>query len=449
MEILEKVEQLKAELDSLRPLDAEVEARIWQKFRLDWNYHSNKLEGNTYSYGETKMLLMKELTAGGKPKRDAEEITGHDQAITFIIDSIKNDEPLTEAFIRHLHKLTLVRPFWAEAKTADGQPTKRLIKVGKYKTEPNHVETQSGEIFYFAEPIETPAKMQELVEWFGDKTKQPETNAVLVAAEFHYGFVRIHPFDDGNGRLARLLMNFVLMKYGYPPVIIKNEDKDNYIAVLEQADFAILKPFVEYVGQNLTKSLELMIRGAKGEEIDEREDLDKELALLQRKFEGMGEKIDLTSHELELSNLYHTWFLPLVTQFLEAGDKFQRFYLRSNADISLDGHLIFRGNAESFSASEGFLERFKISSSASVIYFFHTMSQAELADISFRNQIFLDIFLDEYRLHAISEGKTVFELNGSYDEAVTDSDIAKITSLLAKSHKEFIENRLSDLNNVN
>ena len=122
MEILEKIEQLKAELDILRPLSPEIEARIWQKFRLDWNYHSNKLEGNTYSFGETKMLLLKGLTAGGKPVRDHEEISGHDAAIDFILHSIKTDEPMSEIFVRHLHKLILVRPFLADAKL----PTARL-----------------------------------------------------------------------------------------------------------------------------------------------------------------------------------------------------------------------------------------------------------------------------------------------------------------------------------
>lgn len=262
MEILEKVQQLKSELDALRPPEPETQARIWQKFRLDWNYHSNKLEGNTYSFGETKMLLLKGLTAGGKPVRDHEEISGHDAAINFILDSIKNDEPLSEAFIRHLHKLILVRPFWANAKTSDGNPTKRLNKVGEYKTDPNHVETRTGEIFYFAEPIETPAKMQELVDWFRSKSGTPEANPILLAAEFHYRFVRIHPFDDGNGRLARLLMNFILMKHGFPPVIIKNEDKENYIAVLEQADFNILEPLISYVAANLIVSLNAIIAAA-------------------------------------------------------------------------------------------------------------------------------------------------------------------------------------------
>ena len=350
MDILQKVEQLIAELDNMRPLDVEVEARIMQKLRLDWNYHSNKLEGNTYSYGETRMLLMKELTAGGKPKRDAEEITGHDQAITFIIDSIKVDEPLTEGFIRHLHKLILVRPFWGDAKTADGQPTKRLIKVGEYKTEPNHVEMRSGRKFRFAEPIETPAKMQELVEWFRDKSEQSETNTLLLAAELHYKFVRIHPFDDGNGRLSRLLMNFVLMRSGYPPVIIKNEDKDNYIAVLEQADFNILEPFVNYVAQNLAHSLELMIRGAKGENIEEPEDIDKELTLIEKRLKVAERKIaasrvdDLAKDKEILRRIITRSFEPLANLFCDNARKFGQFYKSSSLRIELNFSPDLQGN---------------------------------------------------------------------------------------------------------
>ena len=339
MEILKKVEQLKQELDALRPLAPAIEDRIMQKLRLDWNYHSNKLEGNTYSFGETKMLLLKGLTAGGKPVRDHEEISGHNEAISVIIEYIKQDEPLTEIFIRQLHTLILVRPFWADAKTAVGDSTKRLIKVGEYKTEPNHVETRTGEMFYFAEPIETPAKMQELVDWFRVKPVSLEANPILIAAEFHYRFVLIHPFDDGNGRLARLLMNFVLMQFGYPPVIIKNEDKDNYIAALDQANFAILDPFVDYVTVNLAHSLEIMIRGALGEDIEEPKDLDRELSLIEKRLEGSQHKISISrandTHKSRdvLLQIVSQSFEPLASLYYEKGKKFGHFYKNANIII--------------------------------------------------------------------------------------------------------------------
>src|SRR5215203_1479217 len=293
MNALEKAEQLKAELDSLRPLDSEAEARIMQKFRLDWNYHSNNLEGNSLTYGETKALILFGITAQGKPLKDHFEITGHNEAINWILEIVKGETVLTESFIRQLHTLLLKESSYKEARTADGKPTRRKIEVGKYKTQPNHVVTVTGEIFYFATPEETPARMHDLIEWFRKETENANANPIILAALFHYRFIRIHPFDDGNGRVARILMNFILMQFGYPPVIIKTEDKQNYYAVLRLADVDELEPFIGYIVQNLVRSLEIMIRGAKGESIEEPDDLDKEIALLERKIRTVGKKIEL------------------------------------------------------------------------------------------------------------------------------------------------------------
>src|SRR6476620_9543803 len=102
LENVSKAERLKNELDSLRPLNGEQEGRIMQKFRLDWNYHSNHLEGNSLTYGETKALILHGITAQGKPLKDHFEITGHDEAIKWIDDVIKEERPLTEHFIREL-----------------------------------------------------------------------------------------------------------------------------------------------------------------------------------------------------------------------------------------------------------------------------------------------------------------------------------------------------------
>ena len=448
MEILEKVEQLKAELDRLRPLDAEVEARIMQKLRLDWNYHSNKLEGNTYSYGETRMLLMKGLTAGGKPVRDHEEITGHDQAITFIIDSIRDKEPLSEIFIRHLHKLILVKPFWADAKTADGQPTKRLIKVGEYKAEPNHVETQSGDIFYFAEPIDTPAKMQELVEWFRDKSEQLETSAVLIAAEFHYRFVRIHPFDDGNGRLARLLMNFVLMRFGYPPVIIKNEDKDNYIAVLEQADFEILQPFVEYIGINLADSLELMIRGATGGDMEEPGDIDKEIAILEKQIRGFGRRIQRPkSPEAVREVLEHSIF-PLAQKFFAEFRVFDKFYLENRALLFIDGVAVVGEYNNAVHDARRTLEDRPSSpiNQVTLRYLSNGFTQDDFGNFQYEANLIVDFELTKYRV-AVSGNQ--WNIEKLYTEQLSAPEIQSLIDAEKQFHLDLIKKKKNDLEGSN
>jgi Fic family protein len=442
MEILEKVEQLKAELDALRPLDADLEALVWQKFRLDWNYHSNKLEGNTYSFGETKMLLLKDRTAGGKPKRDSDEILGHDEAISFILESIKEKEELTEVFIRHLHKMILVKPFWADAKTGDGQPTKRLIKVGEYKTEPNHVETQSGAIFRFAEPIETPAKMQELVEWFRGKVDMADTNVILLAAEFHYRFVRIHPFDDGNGRLARLLMNFVLMKYGLPPVIIKNEDKDNYIAVLEQADFQILEPFVEYVAQNLVRSVEIMIKGAKGEEIEEPDDIDKEIAVLERRIRGFGKKIDVKRSEGIVREILEKSVYPLMQRYFTEFHVFDKFYVESHLKVLING----RVNQEEFENASRFagmnFEGESQINEVRLVYLGNSLNQDAFGTFQYESTITVTFELTKYR--AMVSGNQ-WGFDKLYSEQLSEEEIEKLINAEKKFHLDLIKKKVGDL----
>jgi Fic family protein len=276
---IQKALDLKIELDGYRPLNSELEARIMQKFKLDWNYHSNNLEGNSLTYGETKALILHGITAQGKPLKDHFEITGHNEAIEWVLDIISGNQPMTENFIRQFHEILLKEPYEVDAITPDGQPTKKMIQVGKYKSTPNHVRTKTGEMFYFASVEETPAKMSDLIDWY--RSKRSELNSIVLAAEFHYRFILIHPFDDGNGRVARLLMNFILMENNYPPVIIRTEDKENYFAALRQADAGSIEPFITYITKNLIRSLEIMIAGAKGEDISDTNDALKEFKLLQ------------------------------------------------------------------------------------------------------------------------------------------------------------------------
>jgi Fic family protein len=201
-----------------------------------------------------------------------------------VLDVVKGDMPLSESFIHQLHVLLLKAPYTKKAKTAQGLPTSKTIQVGQYKTTDNHVETVTGEMFYFASALETPAKMAELIAWYAVQQARADVNPILLAAEFHYRFIRIHPFDDGNGRTARILMNFILMLFDYPPAVIKTEDKTNYFAVLQQADAGLLEPFVDYIAENVNRSLSLMIAGAKGETID---DDDEGTA-----FEAMRQRLD-------------------------------------------------------------------------------------------------------------------------------------------------------------
>lgn len=346
-ENLARAAALKAELDSLRPLTAEMEQRIMQKFRLDWNYHSSHIEGNQLTYGETKALILFGHTAQAKPLKDHLEMTGHDEAIKQIEEVIRQERPLTESFIRELHTLILKEPYERPAQTADGIPTVRRIAVGEYKTSPNHVLTRTGEMFYFASPEETAAKMAELMAWYNENVNKEGINAVLFATEFHYRFIRIHPFDDGNGRLARLLMNFILMLKGYPPAIIKTEDKDAYYNALQQADAGNLDFFFNYLCEQLIRSLEIMIKGAKGEDVDEDDDLDKKLALLKQKLDGVADdkEIRMAYNSDTIQYVYKSWLSKLLKGYVFTTQKFNELFLETYHTIQFGEYpflIIFR-----------------------------------------------------------------------------------------------------------
>ena len=164
--------------------------------------------------------------------------------------------------------------------TADGQPTRRKIQVGEYKEHANSVRLQNGEIFHYASVIETPMKMQELMSWYNQQ--KTVLHPVQLAAEFHHKFVLIHPFDDGNGRIARLIVNYMLLRRGYPPIIIKSVDKKNYLLALDKADTGDLAAFIIYIGDQLAWTLDLYISAAKGEAIEEDGDWNKKLELLKK-----------------------------------------------------------------------------------------------------------------------------------------------------------------------
>lgn len=437
---LEKSIILKNELDSLRPLKKEDELRIMQKFRLDWNYHSNNLEGNTLTYGETKALILFGITAQGKPLKDHFEITGHDEAIKWIEEIVKQERPLTENFIRELHKLILKEPYEVDAITPNGEPTKKRIKVGVYKTFPNHVKTKTGEIFRFATPEETPALMNDLINWYRAKVQTKEVNPILLATEFHYKYIRIHPFDDGNGRTARILMNFILMRFGYPPAIIRTEDKENYFAALRQADAGIIEPFIQYISGNLNRSLEIMIKGAKGESIEEPDDLDKEIALLEKRLETVGQPIKISKSKESILEIYDDTISNTAQKFIEKGEKFEKFYKQYKFRI-LTGN-----GGETLSKENALVEsRENISENTNVItiqFAYKTLNQIGLENFMYFSEI---TFSFDYAGYKVKNNADLV-LENLYGKQLTQDEIILLVNTEFRKHKQAIEDKIDEIN---
>ncbi|WP_342645167.1 Fic family protein [Mucilaginibacter sp. CSA2-8R] len=339
VEIFERIDELKNQIDAVRPLPDEIAGKVMQKLRLDWNYNSNAIEGNKLSYGETNALLQHGVTAKGKPLKDHLDIQGHNAAIEFLMQMVQDGRPLTETDIRGLHEVILGEPHKIAAQTADGTPTTKMLTSGEYKKLPNHVKTRTGEIHYYATPEETPAKMNDLMQWYNAAIEDSSIHPIVIAALFHHRFVAIHPFDDGNGRMTRILMNLILMRHGYPVAVIKNDDKDNYYSLLSQADKRDFWPFVEYIAERVENSLSIYIKAINGQDIEDESDIDKELALFRMELRNnvdVKEKKTVENYKSILLNDIQ----PLLSSIVTKANDFTEFFFDYSMSLNLktSGH---------------------------------------------------------------------------------------------------------------
>lgn len=329
---LARIDALKAELDALRPLKAEHEQRLWQKLRLEWNYNSNHIEGNTLTYGETFLLLVHGQTNGGHSMREFEEMKAHDVAVSMVKEWAADDErSLTENDVRSLNEVLLKEPFWKEAITADGQATRIEVIPGQYKKMGNIVRQLDGSLFHYASPEEVPGMMQDLMAWYDSAS---DLHPVQKAAILHHRFIVIHPFGDGNGRTARLLVNYHLMRHGLMPLVVKSADKSNYLHCLKLADAGDLTPFAEYLADAEVWALELAIKAAKGGSIEEPSDVDKEIALFkQHHKETEGPRLEKS--EEVLAKTYRLSLRPLFQRFIEAMIPFEEFFKTTRYHVKI------------------------------------------------------------------------------------------------------------------
>lgn len=290
---MNKIDQLFQEWQSLQPLKEEYQQRLDQKFMLEFNYNSNHIEGNTLTYGQTELLLKYDEVAENAKMKDLEEMKAHNLCLGLIkAESSDNDRPLTEAFVRGLHKTMLREDYTAYTK--EGKPY--TVHAGVYKTRPNSVKTVTGEFFEYASVEETPVLMHDLIEWYNEAEKNIELSPIELASLFHYRYIRIHPFEDGNGRISRLIVNYILAKHGYPMIVVKSDDKTNYLTALHQCDIVVgsvpaigavaeieqITPLVDYLSKCLERALTISIKAAKGDNIEEEDDFAKQLKIIER-----------------------------------------------------------------------------------------------------------------------------------------------------------------------
>jgi excisionase family DNA binding protein len=229
--ILEK----KNRVERHRPLHPDLVKIIGEQVLVEYVHSSNVLEGNTLTLGETETVI-RGMTVGGKTIQEIQEARNHPGAVDYIMGIARGRAPVTEETIRKVHRLLL-----------EGI----LEEPGEYRTGMIAV---PGASFTPPRSAEIPRLLRELVDWLEDNPW--EYSPVELAARFMHRLLTIHPFHDGNGRTARILMNLALLRNGYPTLTnISYRDRKRYLAALGEADLDNPEPLVNFVAMSVEEAL--------------------------------------------------------------------------------------------------------------------------------------------------------------------------------------------------
>ena len=238
--IHKRVLQKKKRLDSLRPLPPTLVKKLKEQLCIDYTYNSNAIEGNTLTLNETRLVIQEGITIGGKSVTEILEAKNHPKAIDFIEGLVKSKGEINEDVVLNLHKLIM---------------SNIVGDAGCYRTTGVII---TGAVFRPPPSSEVRPRMNELLDWL--RRNPDEYSPIELAAVFHHRFVQIHPFIEGNGRTARLLMNAILMKKGYPFIsIVSKQDRPKYMRSLVEADLRNDPPFVNFIARCVERSLDMYL----------------------------------------------------------------------------------------------------------------------------------------------------------------------------------------------
>ena len=241
--IKDRIEEKLKSLNELRPLPPSAVKKLQEQFEIEMTYNSNGIEGNSLTLKETFLVINEGITIKGKPLKDHLEAKDHYEALEYLSNLIEKNrrQTISEQLIRSLHQVVTQ----ATEKEWAGKYRNSNVIIGGAKHKPS-------------DAIDVPCEMEELIKWW--RKNQKKFHTIELAALIHHKLVYIHPFFDGNGRTARLIMNLILMQDGYPLAIILKNDRKKYYQVLDEADEGNLIPFVYFITQAVERSLNIYLR---------------------------------------------------------------------------------------------------------------------------------------------------------------------------------------------
>lgn len=231
----QEIKNLHDEIEEFRksPMDKIALEKLREHFRTHHIFHSSGIEGNRLTLQETSLVLKEGIDITGKPLKDSIEVKNLGIAFDFLYELVQQDVPITENYLKQIHSLIIG--------DAPSLSPGNYRDIGVIITGSEHKPP---------EPFEVPIRMRELFDWIG---ANQDENPIVIAAVAHHEMVKIHPFKDGNGRTARLLLNLILLKKGFPICNIKRSERPDYYNALSLADEGEYEPIIEVVTKNCTE----------------------------------------------------------------------------------------------------------------------------------------------------------------------------------------------------
>ncbi len=444
-ELLKIIEENQLKIAEYGKFDDEILKKINYKLRLDWNYYSNRMEGGTLTKAETRSVMVGNIDVKGKPFKDVAEMTGHDKIILEVLKMSKGELRISEKRIKDIHKAIMHE-----------EDPEKANQIGQWKKDPNEIIGYKNEKISFTQPGDVANEVHvmlnktnaELDKIFTDKDA---LHPVELASQFHIDYVSIHPFYDGNGRTSRILTNILLMSCGYPTIIIKDEHKQAYYKLLGdiQAYGGKADLFYSFIAERVIESQQLILNALEGKEIDDLDDVDKEIQLFKKQLAakqivGTVKKSNEVIHKLYfdcIKNLLDT----IVTKHRAFDELFFENEYRRNInnqhptkyeDSFLDKaiNLLISNNLNELS---GYVKR-EINHIG--IFIRHKNFQKDGLNI-FDANFSVEVKLDDYQFHISTRGAQSYSF--VYDNLPSEEEIQDIIKVFMKAHFDELKKKMA------
>jgi Fic family protein len=444
-----KINEFKGQIEAIGKFDEGLLNKIQYKFRLDWNYYSNKMEGGTLTRQETRSVMVGNITIGGKPFKDVMEMKGHNTIISEILKIGFGEIRISEKRIKEIHAAIMHEDIVEQAKL-----------IGKWKETPNEVINYRDEKFSFAQPFEVPEKMHNLLNNTNASLNKyfkftDEIHPLIIASDFHIDYLTIHPFYDGNGRTARILTNLILISCGYPPIIIKENEKNTYYQYLAdiQIDGGDRSLLYAFFADKLIQSQQLILDAYAGIDIEEPDDVRKEIELLRKK---LAHK-DFTKSP---SNIYQTYLNVEKEVWLKVSEtlkNFNEFFSESTTSRYVNHqeekygtHNIFAltlGTTSSKPKNPKIFGHDIYDGEINIIEWKHQKLGLKGATKNYENKVFLllNFYHDSYNMNLYVDHNNVFTKKYQFGTIPTIDEVETMRNTLGKSLVKAIKENTLEL----